>query len=135
MGGMSRRKGAAFEREVVHMIRDDLGFDAKRNLMQTAEGGHDLIGVPGWAIECKRYATVVPSDLKTFWLQTVTQAEAVGCRPCLIVKQDRKPVQVFIAWAGIGSDCFEQSDFNAAAQISWGLFCGIVRETLNSEER
>lgn len=134
MGGMSRRKGAAFEREIANMIRDDLGLDAKRNLMQTAEGGHDLLGVPGWAIECKRYASCTPSDYKTFWLQASTQAESVGCRPALIVKQDRKPVQVFINWMGLGSDCFEQSDFDAVAQISWGLFCGIVREALNSEQ-
>jgi Holliday junction resolvase len=134
MGGMSRRKGAAFEREIANMIRDDLGLEAKRNLMQTAEGGHDLLGVPGWALECKRYASCTASDYKCFWMQTVTQAEAVGCKPALIVKQDRKPIQVFISWGGLGSDCFEQSDFNAAAQISWDLFCGIVRETLNSEQ-
>ena len=50
----SRDKGATFEREVCSLIREHLGVEAKRNLMQTAEGGFDVLGVPGWAIECKR---------------------------------------------------------------------------------
>jgi len=128
MGAMSRRKGAAFEREVAIKIRDNLGYDCKRNLEQYQQGGDDLSGVPGWSIECKRYATCVPSDLKTFWLQCEAQAAAKGLRPVLIVKQDRKPIQVFINWMGSGSDCYEASDFNSVAEISFELWCGIVRE-------
>lgn len=128
MGAMSRRKGAAFEREVAIKIRDNLGYDCKRNLEQYQQGGDDLSGVPGWSIECKRYATCVPSDIKTFWLQCEAQAAAKGLRPVLIVKQDRKPIQVFINWMGSGSDCYEASDFNSVAEISFELWCGIVRE-------
>jgi hypothetical protein len=130
MSAHSRRKGAAFEREIAALIRDNLGFDCKRNLEQYQAGGDDLTGVPGWSIECKRYATCVPSDYKLFWLQCEAQAAAKGCRPVLIVKQDRKPIQVFINWMGSGSDCYEPSDFNSVAQISFELWCGIVRETL-----
>lgn len=128
MGAMSRRKGAAFEREVAKMIRDNLGYECKRNLEQYQQGGDDLSGVPGWSIECKRYAICVPSDIKTFWLQCEAQASARGLRPVLIVKQDRKPIQVFINWVGPGSDCYEQFDFNSVAEISFDLWCGIVRE-------
>lgn len=134
MGAMSRRKGAAFEREVANKIRDNLGFDCKRNLEQYQAGGDDLSGLPGWSIECKRYASIVPSDLKTFWLQCEAQAAMKGDRPVLIVKQDRKPIQVFINWSGPGHDCYEQHDFNSVAQISFELWCGIVRETLNESE-
>jgi len=135
MGGMSRRKGAAFEREIANKIRDNLGFECKRNLEQYQQGGDDLSGVPGWSIECKRYASCVASDIKTFWLQCEAQAAAKGCRPVLFVKQDRKPIQVFINWEGPGRDCFEQHDFNSVAQISFQLWCGIVNETLESEEK
>ena len=135
MGAMSRRKGAAFEREIAIKIRDNLGFECKRNLEQYQAGGDDLSGVPGWSIECKRYATCVPSDIKLFWLQCEAQAAAKGARPVLIVKQDRKPIQVFVSWMGPGSDCYEQSDFNSVAQISFELWCGIVRETLNEDEQ
>jgi len=135
MGAMSRRKGAAFEREVASLIRDNLGYECKRNLEQYQAGGDDLSGVPGWSIECKRYASCVPSDIKTFWLQCEAQAAAKGCRPVLIVRQDRKPIQVFINWMGAGADCYEPSDFRSVAEIDFDLWCGIVRETLESEEK
>ena len=130
MAANSRRKGAAFEREVAALIRDHLGFDCKRNLEQYQAGGDDLSGVPGWSIECKRYAAVKHGDLRLFWLQCEAQAAAKGDRPVLIVKADRQPIQVYTSWLGPGSDCFEQSDFNSVACISFELWCGIVRETL-----
>ena len=95
MGAMSRRKGATFEREVASLIRDHLGYECKRNLEQYQQGGDDLSGVPGWSIECKRYASCVPSDIKTFWLQCDAPAAAKALRPVLFVKQDRKPIQVY----------------------------------------
>ena len=141
MGSMSRNKGAAFEREVAGMIRDELGFDCKRNLMQTAEGGHDLLGVPGWAIECKRYAKITPALLQGFWIQAVRQARAVRltaqhwkCRPVLITKADRQPVQVHIWWMGPAMDAYDDEDFHGVATISFGQWCAIVRETLDLKE-
>lgn len=141
MSGMSRRKGAAFEREVAHLIRDHMGFDAKRNLMQTAEGGHDLLGVPGWAIECKRYAKITPALLQSFWVQTVQQARRARldnnlkrCRPVLITKADRQPVQVHIWWMGPAMDAFGDEDFRGVATISFEQWCSVVRETLQEDE-
>ena len=135
MGAMSRRKGATFEREIAGMIRDHLGYDCKRNLEQYQQGGDDLSGVPGWSIECKRYATCVPSDIKAFWLQCEAQAAAKGLRAVLFVKQDRKPIQVYINWIGPGHDCYEQHDINSVAQISFELWCGIVREVGEEDAR
>lgn len=137
MGGMSRRKGAAFEREVANLIRDHLGFDAKRNLMQTAEGGHDLLGVPGWAIECKRYASIKPADLRKFWEQTVSQAVSVSANPCLITKEDRQPLKVHCHWDNIGSspDIFGDYGMSGVVTMTFELWCGIVRETLQEDEQ
>lgn len=127
----SRRKGAAFEREVVTLIKDNLGFDCKRNLDQTRDGGHDLLGVPGWAIECKRYSSIKPADLKSFWQQTVSQAISASSWPCLITKQDRLPIQAHIHWVGPGSDCFDEYDIEGVVTMSFPLWCSIVRETLD----
>lgn len=57
MGKSQRTKGAAGEREVCHLIQNTLGFDAKRNLSQTREGGCD-IAVGPFHIEVKRRAKI-----------------------------------------------------------------------------
>lgn len=127
----SRNKGAAFEREVANLIKECLGFDCKRNLMQTAEGGHDLLGIPQWAIECKRYADPKRNDIVRFWAQTVEQAIRVGAWPALIVKADRQPIDVYISWQGPAKDAYSEDDFHGVARISFDLWCSIVRETLD----
>lgn len=127
----SRNKGATFEREVANLIKESLGFDCKRNLMQTAEGGHDLIGIPNWAIECKRYKDPKRNDLVRFWEQTWSQAVRVGAWPALIVKADRQPIDVYISWLGPARDAYSEDDFNGVAKISFDLWVSIVRETLD----
>ena len=52
----SRRKGKRGELEVAALLRDLLGTAVVRNLTQTRDGGHDLIGLPGWSAEVKRAA-------------------------------------------------------------------------------
>lgn len=62
----SRRKGEAGEREAALILRDLLGPSVLRNLTQARDGGHDLIGIPGWTTEVKRLyasgARVVEAD-------------------------------------------------------------------------
>lgn len=128
-----RAKGKSFEREVANVIKDRTGFDVKRNLMQTAEGGHDLLGVPGFAIECKRYASVKHGDLVKFWGQTVRQARAIGQAPCLIVKGDRQPIRVYVVWTGLlGMGAYDWDDFHCAAGISIDLFCAILTDGVDA---
>ncbi|MBA2591163.1 MAG: hypothetical protein H0U97_02440, partial [Gammaproteobacteria bacterium] len=47
----SRRKGKAGEREAALLLQDLLGTAVVRNLTQTRDGGHDLIGIAGWSVE------------------------------------------------------------------------------------
>ncbi len=55
MGAMQRTKGATAERVVARLIREWLGLDVRRNWQaQSAAGGADLTGIPGWQIEIKR---------------------------------------------------------------------------------
>ena len=62
MGSRSRNKGAAGERELIHAIEEWTGIRLERNLAQSFGGGHDLIGLDHWAIECKRYAEITDAD-------------------------------------------------------------------------
>ena len=130
----SRNKGAAFERDVANLIRDSLGYECKRNLMQTAEGGHDLIGIPGWAIECKRYKEAKRNDLVRFWKQTWDQAQKVGDLPMLVVKEDRKPIDVYIQWDGAGAADLEEGSFERVVKVSFDLWVAIVKSSVDTSE-
>ncbi len=91
MGSMQRNKGAAFEREIVNILKD-AGFDASRNLNQTRDGGYDII-IDGAAvaIECKRSAKPL---LNSWWRQTLDQCGDL--HPVLVYKIDRKPIRAMI---------------------------------------
>jgi len=88
MGKKSKTKGAAGERELAGMLREQFPhLSINRNwMMQAAAGGSDLIGVPGWSIECKRAKVLRLGD---WWTQTCVQALKMTARPVLIYRQDR----------------------------------------------
>ena len=71
MGAMQRTKGATGERIVINMLKEHGFTDAKRNLMQTAEGGYDIIGLEPFAIEIKKHKKL---NINAAWKQTTTQA-------------------------------------------------------------
>ena len=56
MAAMQRRKGKAGELELARLLRELLGATVARNLAQTRQGGCDLLGLDGWAVEVKRAA-------------------------------------------------------------------------------
>lgn len=123
----SRNKGAAAEREVAKLIEDHLGVKVKRNLMQTAEGGHDLIGLDGWAIEVKRYSTATWATKNTWWQQAVRQAEDVGAMPVVLYRLDRAEWRALVMYPG---ELYQPYDFRGVADVDIELFFGIARETL-----
>jgi hypothetical protein len=95
----SRDKGAKGEREFINMMGPLLGVDLKRNLEQTREGGHDILGLDGWAIEIKRYAEVLPADLERWWDQAVEQSLRITWKnvsPALAYRADRRPWRIVI---------------------------------------
>lgn len=85
----SRNKGAAGEREVIHLVQtimDEVAEEASqaykcsfqfprliRNTLQSAQGGEDIHGLPWYAIEVKRCEKL---DVGRWWLQTTRQAAA-----------------------------------------------------------
>lgn len=129
MGKMSRTKGGVGERELINEILDQTGIRLERNLAQSFGGGHDLIGLDEWAIECKRYASIGFGDKRRFWAQTVEQAKRVDKRPVLCFREDRQPWRVVLNFTE-SPELYDVEDYNSTCEISLELFCGLIREGL-----
>lgn len=95
-GKMSRSKGQRGEREALVLLTTwleevvpDRCPELKRNLMQSREGGHDLVGIDWLAIEVKRHERL---SVESWWGQTLKQAERrPGSVPFLMYRQNRMP--------------------------------------------
>ena len=92
MGRMQRTKGQSGEREAAHEIRRHTGWEVQRRV-RNAAGDSDLVGVPGWSVEIKRYASATPSQIGGWWDQCVAQSE--GELPVLFYRLDR------MAWRAV----------------------------------
>lgn len=95
VGGGAKNKGANGERDLAELLMSwasgiGIELDLLRNLEQVRSGGHDLIGCPGLSIECKRVETLA---VGSWWAQADRQAKAVGARPLLCYRQNRKKWQ------------------------------------------
>jgi len=127
-----RAKGAQFERTIASMVDDSLGFQVKRDLEQYRQGDRgDLIGLPGWTIECKRYARGVGYQ-EDWWRQVTKAADAALCEPVLIYKYDRQPIRCVIYLSAINGDFWGKEN---TATVDFDTWCMIVREHLSYEER
>jgi len=126
MGASSRNKGASGERELIREIEDQTGVRLQRNLAQSFGGGHDLIGLDYFAIECKRYANIGNAEKAQFWAQAVRQAQRVDKSPAVCFRADRSPWRVLVAYP---TDIYDENDFRCSCEISLELFCGLIRES------
>lgn len=129
----SRAKGAAGEREFIKELGEYLGDELvaplKRNLEQTRVGGHDILGLDGWALEIKRYRVIKEGDIARFWEQAVEQAERIGANPVLAYREDFKSWRVRIHLSvAIGGMTWPGVQWTA--EISIEAFAAIVREHL-----
>ena len=132
MGAMQRTKGASAERVVARLIREWLGLDVHRNWQaQSADGGADLTGIPGWSIEIKR-AKEFRND---WWTQAEEQARAWGTTPVLIYLLDhtRRGQAIIDRWRAIlPITAFSRFDVDAGltAEISLRAWIQLARESL-----
>ena len=92
MGRMQRTKGQAGEREAAALIRQHTGWQVQRRV-RNAAGDSDLVGVPGWSVEIKRYASASRAEIAGWWSQCVEQA--CGELPVLFYRLDRG------SWRGV----------------------------------
>jgi hypothetical protein len=128
----SRRKGKRGELEVAALLRDLLGAAVVRNLTQARDGGHDLIGIPGWAVEVKRAAT---PRIAEWWKQAAGQAN--GCRPALLYHVDRYPWRAVLALADAvpGFEGQSREGLTWTLETSLEVFTALVRQELRSGKR
>jgi Holliday junction resolvase len=93
MGNASRRKGANGERELVNLLSDALGTVVTRNLSQTRDGGRDILGIPGYAIEVKRCETTRWGA----WLEQAQRQAAEGETPVVAHRANGEPWLFLVA--------------------------------------
>ena len=92
----SRRKGASFERQICKLIKQNLNYDAKRNLDQYQAKGQADIVIPGWSIECKAYLKGTTFK-RAWWEQAKESAASLNLTPVLIYKYNNCPIKCVIS--------------------------------------
>jgi Holliday junction resolvase len=122
----SARKGKVAERELARLLRKWLGSAVVRNLDQVRDGGSDLLGIAGWALECKRAARPRVAE---WWAQTCRQAAAVGLRPALCYRLDRQPWRAVVALRDVTTG-FERVPLEMRLETDLESFCAMIRESL-----
>ncbi|MEC7270107.1 MAG: hypothetical protein VXU43_02965 [Pseudomonadota bacterium] len=86
----SRTKGHGFEREIVNLFKDELGY-CKRNLDQYAEKDHGDIILKPFCVECKRYAN--GHWHREDWWNQVVKSAGDKYIPLLVYRFDRQPTK------------------------------------------
>lgn len=133
----SRAKGKSAERELIgelkKLLPEEMTKDLERNLEQTRGGGHDILGLKGWAPEVKRYATVLPADMQSFWEQATTQARNDQSRPALFFREDRREWRVVLRASDITGSEHDDS-YEMSVEMSMPLFAKIVMENAHVQE-
>ena len=129
----SRRKGHNFEREVVNLLRDELGEivdePIKRVLDQYRESTLPDIVISPFAIECKRYSRGCCPH-REWWDQVVAAATAHDLIPALVYKFDRQKTQCILPLYAINSDYPKNT--NVRMTMDWEDFVMNVREELET---
>ena len=133
----SRQKGAAFERDVCKLIKEEFSIDVKRNLEQYQTKDMGDIMLNPFLIECKKYAQQGANWFKTDWWEQVKRASQNEYIPVLVYKYDRQPIRVVLPLVAINPD-FEPDSFgfsfceNALRPVvtDWDTAAMVMREWL-----
>lgn len=89
MSAMQRNKGKSGERELAGILAELTGYNVRRRV-RNDELDSDLVGIPGWSIECKRHKAATHSDIAGWWEQAVAQAAKEQALPVLFYRLDRQ---------------------------------------------
>ena len=126
MPNKSNLKGKTGECEISKLLQEHLGLAISRNLNQSRDGGHDLTGIPGIALEVKRSAKPL---ITTWWKQTCRQASATHRVPVLAYRLDRKPWTFKMALRDLMEGFNEQPrNLELTVELPVEAFCAVVRE-------
>lgn len=137
MSALSRNKGNVGEREVAALIREHTGLDCRRRVRQH-DGDSDLLGVPGWSIEVKRYGRIDRADIRRWWAQAVEQARESGDLPVLFYRRDRDewrvvyPISLHLLDPS-GRETWDSYIFTVEASVE--AWAAVLRETICSDSK
>lgn len=120
--------------ELKKLLPEGLTNELSRNLDQTRSGGHDILGLDGWAIEVKRYAQVLPADLERFWEQAVDQAKRCNQEPVLCYRADRRQWRVVMSLDAINGQVVNWESYDNTVEMSLPLFARLVEARSNVQE-
>jgi len=123
MSASGVRKGKDGEREAARLLGVELGTELARNLNQHRDGGTDLTGIPGWAIEIKR---ATKPRIKGWWQQTIDRAANHGGKPALVYRLNRQPWRVVIALRHVATG-FESTPLSMRIETDLETFATLVR--------
>tara|TARA_R110002020_G_scaffold8918_1_gene35776 strand:- start:74 stop:586 length:513 start_codon:yes stop_codon:yes gene_type:complete len=136
MGKKSRNKGAAFERWVANQLKVHWPSARRRGNAQ-ADGRRlesDVEGVPGWSIECKRYAAPPSWEQCRRWFMDIP---VDGRSALLVVRSDRKQAVVYLE-SDRGLVCQPFADWleieSNSIERNWCAECGEECETVYCSE-
>lgn len=131
----SRAKGARNELACIRYIEEFTGIAAERNHSQTSKGGHDLLGIPYYAVEVKAYNKYTESDRKRWWQQAVRQAQAVDLEPAVFYRGNREDWKVMVAEPhALKNNIYTIDDFRIVSTICGELWCSLLSERLQPQE-
>jgi Holliday junction resolvase len=88
-GRGKRNKGAAGERELAGILKDQLGFEVKRNLGQARDGADDIT-IQKFRIEVKRQERLQVDK----WSEQVESCSKSGEIPILAYRRNGQPWRV-----------------------------------------
>lgn len=129
----SRTKGHSYEREIVNLLREELGTivdePIKRILDQYRQNNLPDIVVGPFAIECKRYNRGCAPH-QAWWDQVVAAGEANNLIPALVYRFDRAKTLCVLPLHAINSDYPKSTE--SRVTLEWNDFVMVMRETLAS---
>jgi hypothetical protein len=94
MGASQRRKGAAYEREIVAQLRAAGYADAARALGQSRDGGGDIV-FPDLVVECKRRRALVTLMR---WMEQAQRAANASQMPIVVCRDDGHESLAILRW-------------------------------------
>jgi hypothetical protein len=116
MSAMSRRKGAAAEREISKLLSDELGIEVTRNTDPMRVSGGDILTVPGYSLEIKRCESL---SRPKWWAQACRQAASVRLEPCVFYRRSREQWRALVV-----------ADFGSYKDVSWAEAMDLFRDKL-----
>ena len=127
----SRAKGARNELACIRFIEECTGITAERNHSQSSRGGHDLLGIPHFAVEVKAYNKYTDGDRQRWWQQAVRQAQAVELEPAVFYRGNREDWKVMVAHPyALQNNIYTIDDFRIVCTVGGELWCSLLSERL-----